>query len=110
MPFPPHRAFPVKLKATEPSAFDADALKTQLANVGLSCAQLTTEALNGYIANVNAQLPRGSVQSWGIKAPQTSPTFAAKYANLRVDESAGIRTQAALTNQMEGCRHGELGA
>jgi hypothetical protein len=101
MPFPPHRAFPVKLKSTTPSAFDAEALKTQLANVGLSCAQLTTEALNGYIANVNSQLPRGAVQSWGIKAPRTSPTFAAKYAHLKVDESEGIRTQAALTSKME---------
>lgn len=100
MPFPPHRAFPIKLKPATPSPLDAAALKSQLKNVGLSCAQLTDQAVNGYIGNVSAQLPNGSVQAWGITAPHTSPTVAALNLKVKVAEPLGIRTQVALTGQM----------
>jgi hypothetical protein len=68
MPFGPS-GIKIELEKDTPSQFDSEALKNQLGTMGLSCGQLTKANLDGYIQQVNDQLPTGSVQSFGIKAP-----------------------------------------
>jgi hypothetical protein len=73
MPFgPPSGIKAGNLSPATPTPFDATALKTQLQNIGLSCAQINEQNLNQYISQVNSQLPIGAVQSFAIKAPSTN--------------------------------------
>lgn len=71
MPFPPPSKIKIgQLTAATPSTFDADALRQQLKNIGLSCGQLTDNNLQNYLATVTSQLPTGTVQSFAILAPK----------------------------------------
>jgi hypothetical protein len=84
MAFPVNQKFKLALKPATPSPFDIATLKTQLAHIGLSCAQLSDDNLRNYIADVQSRLPRGQIQSMAIKAPRSSPTvrFTLKLAPL----------------------------
>ena len=78
MPFGPSSGIPVgKLTAATPTPFDADALKTQLEAIGLSCAQINKKNLNQYIGEVTSQLPIGQVQAFAIKKPSQKAGVAA---------------------------------
>src|ERR1700748_3618040 len=72
---PPKGVYAGQLTAATPSPFNADSLKAQLQTIGLDCSEITPQALNEYITEVNAQLPSGQTQSFGILAPQTSPSL-----------------------------------
>lgn len=70
MPFPKPTQIKVgPLQAATPTLFDAACLKTQLQNIGLSCAQINQTNLNQYITEVLSQVPAGATQSFAIKAP-----------------------------------------
>ncbi len=94
----------VSLKAQTPSKLDHKALKTQLETVGLSCSQLTPQFLTNSIANVQSQIPSGSIASFGIYAPSTGPAAAAMetkpelicHSNLAA--TVGTYVQAAKTS------------
>ncbi|MCI5208140.1 MAG: hypothetical protein D3910_04985 [Candidatus Electrothrix sp. ATG2] len=69
MPFPPPPGFKIKLSSAEPSKLTPDDLKDQLEAVGLSCSQLTPEALQSYIDEVKGNIPEGAIQTYAILAP-----------------------------------------
>ena len=88
MPFGPSKGIKAgSLSASTPTPLDADALKTQLENIGLSCAQINHENLTQYISEVSSQLPVGAVQAFAIKAPAS---------NLKAQPSAQVAGLRAL--------------
>lgn len=71
MPFGPTKKLKLNLTAATPTAFDADSLKCQMANIGLNCSQMTQKNLDGFINNVDSQVPHGAVHVYDIKAPES---------------------------------------
>ena len=57
------------LTSATPTPFDSKILKSQLQNIGLSCAQLSHENLDSYITSVDSQLENGKIHSMAIMAP-----------------------------------------
>ncbi|MFV3073457.1 hypothetical protein [Niveispirillum fermenti] len=88
---------------TSPSQFTPQVLKGQLQNVGLSCQQLTDANLAGYVANVDSQLPNGSVQSFGILAKSSDLTASSGMAlKALAGSNNSALVQAATANWEPG--------
>lgn len=102
MPFPPHAGIKApSLTAATPTPFDATALKTQLENIGLSCAQINPISLGQYIQTVTGQLPTGGVQAFGIMAPPADlpPPVAQVAGRMRMlQEAVPQLTDSAVGN------------
>jgi hypothetical protein len=95
MVFPPAKKFNLKLKSATPSPFDVATLKTQLENIGLSCAQLSDDNLRNYITDVKSQIPNGQTQSMAIRAPRNSPTVLMNLKLAALPEPEDVTSLAA---------------
>jgi hypothetical protein len=105
MPFARKKIKVGTLIPATPTPFDAETLKTQLANIGLSCAQINDQNLNTYIENVVSEIPSGAMQSFAIKAPPSSPAVAAmmsaRGAKARPAATPGVLSLAAAVPPLQ---------
>ncbi|MBC7977773.1 MAG: hypothetical protein H7138_22570 [Myxococcales bacterium] len=80
---PPAAQFSLSLRQATPTPFDVPDVRAQMANVGLSCAQLTDQAIQSYISTVKSQMNDGTAHAWGIvtaaDAETTSKTATANW-------------------------------
>ncbi len=81
---PPAAQFSLTLTRATPTPFDVPDVRSQMANVGLSCAQLTDDAIRSYINTVKSQMSSGTTPSWAIRtaasAESATETAAANWA------------------------------
>jgi hypothetical protein len=78
----PVRKVRVELKPQTPSPLTVETIKTQLNNLGLNCAHTDVHRLEQYRRDVEAAIPAGSLQSYGIQAPKTSKDGEITYGGL----------------------------
>jgi hypothetical protein len=105
MPIPPPPKVPIDLNPADPSKLDAQALATQLENVGLNCAEITPDRLDQYITQVESEMPDGHIQSFAILAPAGTVTSETMPAHL-----AARRLQLAPAEVMAAAPVGSLAA
>jgi hypothetical protein len=101
MAIPPPPQILLSLTRADPTKLDATALKAQLATVGLDCSEITEDALNSYISDVESQIEDGGVQSYAILAPQGSVSagsVAASVAARRAQYTAAASTGAPVSS------------
>jgi hypothetical protein len=75
----------LSLKSATPTRLTAVGLKTQLTNIGLTCDDTLLAVLDTKIQEVRAQIPGGSIQSFGILQPRdtTEAALTGLLANLK---------------------------
>lgn len=69
----PRKGVKIELTKADPSVLTAEKLKEQLKNIGLACADTSLPRLEKFIQEVQAEIPNGVVQTYGILQPAKSP-------------------------------------
>lgn len=65
----PRVRIPVSLTKATPTALTVDALKSQLTDIGLTCPDSAKDKLAAYIAEVERDMPVGSVETYQLLKP-----------------------------------------
>jgi hypothetical protein len=102
MAFPPPKGLKVSLKPANPTPMTIADIKSQLANIGLSCAQVSDSNVQQWITDVSAQLPSGKTQAFAIKMRANPAKLAANFAAVKDVTSVAARLpqleHAAIAN------------